>query len=415
MGTLRDKVFWAAKKAKKATEQKGEWLNRAVKFNPELTLVNENSRQAEILFDTLMDKSGYKIKQKIIDFKILLANLLKQKRRPIRISLNRNDWKQSKYLPASYFIINLVDILHQNNLIKIKKGYYMQSNSRTTRIWADETLFELFPLYPEGIVYQPFQLVLLKNHEGKLIDYKDTVETRRIRGILQQANKINTKADIKFEEYKLNAYLKAIFLERFTLYGRLHTSGGRYHYQGLNGEERSGIMINGEETIELDYCALHPMLLYATEQIQYFGDPYSVVDERPELRKFLKYILLSMLNAKDDKTAERAANFYLYENHSERETIRGLGIVRARPLIEKFMEVHKPISKHFCNGKETGLRIMNLDAKIALDVVHYFVKRNIPILAIHDSFIVQKRYKDELYKTMQNTYRKHTSKRILIK
>jgi len=35
------------------------------------------------------------------------------------------------------------------------------------------------------------------------------------------------------------------------------------------------------------------------------------------------------------------------------------------------MEAHKPISHYFCKGKDTGMRIMNKDAKIALDIVNH--------------------------------------------
>jgi len=51
---------------------------------------------------------------------------------------------------------------------------------------------------------------------------------------------------------------------------------------------------------------------------------------------------------------------------------------------------------------------MNLDSRIALDVLDHFAKQNIPILAIHDSFIVQDKYKNELWQIMENTYEKHT-------
>ncbi len=63
---------------------------------------------------------------------------------------------------------------------------------------------------------------------------------------------------------------------------------------------------------------------------------------------------------------------------------------------------------HFCNGNDTGLRIMNLDSRIALDVIDHFAKQNIPILAIHDSFIVQDKYEKELRQVMEKTYEKHT-------
>ena len=191
------------------------------------------------------------------------------------------------------------------------------------------------------------------------------------------------------------------------MYGRLHTRGYR-HYQGLNEEERAEITINGDPVVELDYSGMHPHLLYAKEGIQFFGDPYAIVDHQLEARPFLKQILLCLLNSKDELTAERAGNYWLARNHKERNALYDIGITRARPIIDAFKQVHKPIAHHFCNGKKTGMRIMNLDAKIALDVVDHFAKQEIPILAIHDSFIVQEQYKDELKRTMQRIYRKHT-------
>ena len=75
----------------------------------------------------------------------------------------------------------------------------------------------------------------------------------------------------------------------------------------------------------------------------------------------------------------------------------------------EFRRLHNPIDHYFCNGTETGLRVMNLDSRIALDIVDHFAKQNIPILAVHDSFIVQEKYEDELRQTMENTYEKHTN------
>jgi hypothetical protein len=58
---------------------------------------------------------------------------------------------------------------------------------------------------------------------------------------------------------------------------------------------------------------------------------------------------------------------------------------------------------------------MNADSKIALDVINHFAKKNISILSIHDSFIVQAQYKIELYNTMKAVYKKHTGFDINIK
>jgi hypothetical protein len=115
-----------------------------------------------------------------------------------------------------------------------------------------------------------------------------------------------------------------------------------------------------------------------------------------------------MLNAKNETAANRSANYWLYQHHRERGELKEIRIKKAKPLIDDFKKAHQPISHYFCKPDETGLRIMNLDAKIALDIVNHFVKQNIPILAIHDSFIVQNRYADELNEVMKYTYKKHT-------
>ena len=114
-----------------------------------------------------------------------------------------------------------------------------------------------------------------------------------------------------------------------------------------------------------------------------------------------------MLNAKDITAAESAGNYWLYKHHTEREQLKSIGISRARPFIEKFLEAHEPIANHFCSGKDTGMRAMNKDARIVLDVVSHFIQQNKPILPIHDSFIVQHQYRDELKQVMLDAYAKH--------
>jgi len=91
-----------------------------------------------------------------------------------------------------------------------------------------------------------------------------------------------------------------------------------------------------------------------------------------------------------------------------REELKHIGIRQARPIIDAFKKAHAPIAKYFCNGKKTGMKVMNKDARIALDIVWHFVKQNIPVLPVHDSFIVQCQYEDELRLVMQQKYMKHT-------
>jgi len=327
-GVLED-----AKKRSAEYRESGAWLHNSVPYDPNNYLNEDNKALAHKLLSSLKMREGYKAEQKQKDIEILLANLFDQKRKPISISLNEKDWKYTRYNKSSYFIVALIHLLNEMDYIKMKKGYNIEEGSRMTRIWTTEKLLSYFPKYNTSVLWKPIELVILRDAKGKLKEYKDTAETWRIRSILIRVNDVNNKADIRYQQYKLHTFLRAIFNERFSWYGRLHTRGFM-HYQGFNEEERSEITINGDLGVELDYCGLHPNLLYAAKGIQYNGDPYSIPDERPEIRPFLKAILLCLLNSKDELTAEKAANYWLIHDPRGREILETTDITRARPLIE---------------------------------------------------------------------------------
>lgn len=403
-------------------KKSGTWLHNSVSYKQDRYLDDNNKALANKLFNTLHIKQGYEVEQKYQDFEILLANLFDQIKKPISISLSKNNWGQSRYSMTSYFTITLVYKLYNAKFIEMKKGYDTERESRMTRIWATEKLLDYFPEFATCVLSKPIELVHLKDAKGKLQEYKDTAETWRIRTILKRINKVNSKADIKYLQYKLHANLIAIFRERFTWYGRLHTTGFR-HYQGFDKLERAEFTINGDNIVELDYSGLQPNLLYASEGIQYFGDPYSVIDNRREIRPFLKQVLLRMINAKNETAAERSAKNWFYEKHEDEELEMIKRIIKlididgtaVRTIMDKFFEAHKPIAHYFCHGKVTGMKLMNKDAKIALDIINHFAKKNVPILCVHDSFIVQKQYEEELNLVMKNTYKRHTGFRINVK
>lgn len=384
----------------------GIWLNRGLYFNHSLRL---KGNQKEKLDKILEICSIAKRKENYLNLDILIANLLlKRDRRPVCFSLNTSAWKITRYNRAGKGIINIAKKLYEHDYIVLKKGYKTEEESRMSRIWPTEKLLDCFPKYSTEVIDKPVEVVELRDDDNNLIDYKDTTKTRKIRDVLNLVNKVNQSAEIKYNQYTLHASLVAIFRRKFTLYGRLHTRGYR-HYQGLKSDERKDITINNESVVELDFSGLHPHLLYAREGIQLQDDPYNILEDRPVMRRFLKHILLCMLNAKDEISAEKAANHWLYENHTDRIKLWNFGITSARPLIETFRKTHKLIDHYFCHGSDTGLKIMNLDSRIALDVLHHFAKQNIPILAVHDSFIVQEKYKGELRQVMEKTYEKHTN------
>lgn len=394
--------------AKRQAQQRrgtGVWLNEGVRFVHDLQLTKEAKDRLPALLESC---NIPRRRENQITLEVLVANLIQRKGRlPVVVSRDHHRWKKTEFTRAGRSAIDIMDELEEGGFLKMWKGYRTEKESRQTRIAPTEKLLGYFRELHPCVIYDPVNLVELRDEKGRRKEYRDTRRTRRIRTILERANRVNGEAEIRWGRQVLKASLIAIFNRKFTLYGRLHTRGYR-HVQGYSEDERAEITINGEPVVELDYSGLHPYLLYAKEGIQSWRDPYSIVNDRPEARPFLKQILLAMLNAKDEVAAERAANYWLYRNHAEREELKAIGITRARPLIEAFRQKHNKIDHYFCTGKETGLRVMNLDARIALDIVDHFTGKGIPILAIHDSFVVQEQYRDELYTVMKRKYSQHT-------
>lgn len=415
---FRDKVSANALKDSERDKVSGAYWQDPIKYNSDSFLNSELKLLSDQLFKSLeLDKKGYKPEQKQKDFEILLTNLLNETNRPVRISLNENDWKETRYNTSSYSNIKkFISVLNKLNYIEMKKGICFEEKSFLTRIAATDKLLQYFPEYRNGVLYKPREIIILHDSEGKLKDYKeDTAETYRIRKILTHLNAVNGKAEIIYQNYKLSGYLVAIFSERWTWYGRLHTRGSR-HYQSLSDKERAEITINGDSIVEWDYSALHPYLLYAKEGIQLRRDPYSVIESNPVARPLLKAILLRMINSNSTEQAKKSTWKWLKEQkQSMKDELFNIDIPDTGSLIDKFMEIHKPIAHYLCTGNKTGLVLMNKDSKIAVDVVNYFAKQDIPILCFHDSFVVQKQYRDKLYKVMASTYHKHTGFNIKIK
>ncbi|GAH44423.1 unnamed protein product, partial [marine sediment metagenome] len=304
-----------------------EWLNNPIKFDHSLVLDEQSKNIALKLFGSLKLNKGYKPDQKFNCFENLLANFLDHPKLPTSVSLDEKYWTKTKLLDKSYYTVELIHTLYTKKLIDMAKGFHTEKEGRLTRIWATEKLLENFHESNPHVdaVYHPRALVELRGlNDNKLIDYKETHFTYRLRKILTRVNEVNRSAIIRYQEWRLKANLIAVFKGRFTLYGRLHTKGYR-HYQGMNPYERDEITINGEKVVELDYSGLHPMLLYAAEGIQYNDDPYSAIEKDPAARFFLKRALLYMVNA-DFNKAQKAINFWLLNRtDEEKDNLAAIG------------------------------------------------------------------------------------------
>ncbi len=218
--------------------------------------------------------------------------------------------------------------------------------------------------------------------------------------------------------YRLETRLACVYTGDFEHGGRLYTRDVD-GYQFEKEEDRACIHIDGEPTVELDFSGLHPRLLYSWEGIQYpaDSDPY-VVNGDVGLRDVYKNVFTALINSEPKRsrktgrllTGEQRAvaevNKFLFDHRKHYLRVRRRGLNVKNDLVPAFVAAHPAIAKYF--HTDAGMRAQNQDAKIALEVIEHFAADNVPILAIHDSFIVARQYERRLYKAMRLAYSRQT-------
>jgi hypothetical protein len=415
----KDSILRVIRRDLEERRHKDVWWQNSLDLDQSIIIEESYEDLVMELFDELELAKGHrKLNQWKLNLKILLGNLLHQKRKPIAIHFTEDYYYKQphNYLNINYSIVEITNRMEAKNYIEQKAGYKTEKGSRLTRIRATNKLLERCPKYNRMVVYKPNQLVILTDANKKLKAYRDTPQTMRVREILRECNEVNNRSHIICQGHQLKAYIRAIYKEKFSWYGRLHTKGYR-HWQGYPESIRKDITIDGQPVIELDYCGLAPNMLYAAEGIQYEKDPYSVVDPRPNRRPFLKKILLMMINSDSYNQAQNRANSWLTNNSKKRKdkprklyySLKKTNEAKARIFMDKFLKEHQPISKYFFKGKSTLMELFNKDSKMALFIIQHFSKKGVPIFPIHDSFIVQEKYRDELKMVMQKAYAKYNN------
>ena len=170
--------------------------------------------------------------------------------------------------------------------------------------------------------------------------------------------------------------------------------GGRFYrgwWQQIDKEDRSKIYINDKPTLEVDFKAFHPNLLSNELGVRLADDPYDlgelklpdVITTREQQRAYVKLLVLMGINADSDKKA-----FQAFRNDDRYDKVAGsLTNIQLSELLNAFINKHPQFDGILNTGQ--ALRLMNIDSQIANMVIDHFTQKDIPVLCIHDSFIIQ--------------------------
>jgi len=265
---------------------------------------------------------------------------------------------------------------------------------------ANKKLIELFDEYEvnqaEIMEEKKAGLIILRNELKQPIPFQDTEFTLSAAANLQKINDLLSAHNIVIgPDYNIHRkYLHRVFNFDFNHGGRFFGSD----WQRLNSSKRQLIKIDNSPVIELDFKSLHPTMLYALKGIQLEGDAYKLEEYSSKIRDFLKMVMLIRINTESDVHAIRAIQGLINKRKIEKPS----EVNSLKKLIQAFMEKHGPIRDLFDN--DTGLKLQRLDSDICEAVLMEFYEKDIPVLSVHDSFIVGKDYESELLQAMESAF-----------
>ena len=294
-----------------------------------------------------------------------------------------------RYWPPTYTydnVVYVVDQLSADGLLEHQKAAPGELGWQS-RFKATSELVNELSGAPIAILHDPYEVVVLRDADGNLIDYRDTDLTTRWRRRLASINEGLRAAAIGLQGRIIRAgdplrvgpvNLGAVHSDLHRVFNRgSFKLGGRMYggwWQNIPREFRQDITIDGSPTIELDYPRLHPTLLYGQAGQRLHGDPYEIPGWD---RGLVKVAFNTLVNADTQSAAVKSIAL----------DIGGAGAyAKAERLVQLIEAKHQSIARAFGTG--AGLRLMRQDSDMTEHLMLRLLSQGIVALPIHDSYIV---------------------------
>ena len=325
-----------------------------------------------------------------------------------------------------------VKIFKQLGYIQIVKGKegWLSRIKYTDKFYDD--VIEKFKFNPQDILKTKPNIIKTKtvivkakpsiNKKTKKKTKKITVEVKNSRRTYQvikrveNYNKLLLNTDIapgkmdviteKETSFANRTYTRRFVKSNLKLGGRFY---GPY-WQTLPKKYRKLIKINGKEVIELDYNAMHLHLLYSKlnkslyDHYPFNKDPYSIPGYN---RKIVKLVFTACIN---ENCTKENINYVGGQQVSKSLPDLFEEGLPYREMIDSLGKNHPEVAPLFYS--EIGYEISYMESRVTDYVVTVLTKQRIPVLSIHDSFVVVKSKKSYLRVIMQEAFTKLKYKSI---
>ena len=299
-------------------------------------------------------------------------------------------------------MIRLIDFLKKEKYVDFLPGFkkLLFNECYTSVYWATSKLLSAMTDWQlDDIKVASVPEIIMKDENKRVIRFKGTQFTKALRAQISTVNELYAKTifgttlDNDVAPVRLYPQLSAIFNNgSWECGGRLYCQSPKgYNFQNIRKSERLRITIDGAQTVQPDYSGLHIHMLYAELGIQFNEAPYIYYDSR---KAPYKQAILTLLNAPTRRIALESLRHQVpnYDWQS---------------VIHRIISYHRPIKQFFGSG--VGLQLQNKDGRMAIDILSHFAKKGIPVLPVHDSFIITTGYGDELRTVMQKVYSAHNN------
>ncbi|MBU1692899.1 MAG: hypothetical protein KKC51_02935 [Verrucomicrobia bacterium] len=312
----------------------------------------------------------------------------------------------------------VVDLTKRLGYVLVEKGFKNPETGEgyLTKLYCTQKLIDLFPMQYKA---ENKEVLLLKNTDGRPMDYEDNSFTRSKRAFICQWNRYIEGFEITLDGSPINPALYAVHSRgKWNLHGRFYGD-----YQNLPESDRERILIDGQPTSEPDFSAMHLSMIYQLEGLaQPEGDHYLSVclelgipeNLQDTVRAAVKQLVNTCLNA---KTHVAAIQSFYNELNRLRSSIlcrpekrqRAIQIweamhsagINAREILEAIQTVHEPVSNWLCS--DAGITLMFYDSEIMRSILSELMNRRIPGLPVHDSIRVPASHELEVEAIMRDS------------
>ncbi len=321
------------------------------------------------------------------------------------------------------------DLLHTLGWIENVTGNAtpVEEDQSPSMFKATHQLLSLFPSteveHIKKVSRESYETILLRDEDKELVGYRDNLERKQMRTVVRKLNLCNEKHTFTHNGDVLNnSNMVRIFNETFEQGGRFYRCDAHLIKQRDNKGldlpphlTRVGMLIDGEQVVEVDFSCLHPTLVCAKYNIleeKYLAkDFYStfLTDKCVGAdRQLFKLAVNIMFNATSVTSAEKAIQDKINEAKNKNNSQHVYSWHSGKVVVERVYEMMPDMEDFFCTPNSYGRTLQYLDSCITERIVEKFIALDKAIVPVHDSYIVKREDEMLLCDTMEAAFR-HTT------